>query len=111
MTATTATAPAAATPARRRIAEPQWYRDAVIYQLHVKIFFDANDDGIGDFAGLLQKLDYIAELGVDALWLLPFYPARCATTATTSPTIAASIPTTARCRMPAASCGRPMRAG
>jgi maltose alpha-D-glucosyltransferase / alpha-amylase len=54
--------------------EPQWYRDAVVYQLHVKSFFDANDDGIGDFAGLLQKLDYIAELGVDTLWLLPFYP-------------------------------------
>ncbi|MFZ4408887.1 MAG: maltose alpha-D-glucosyltransferase [Paracraurococcus sp.] len=54
--------------------DPLWYRDAVIYQLHVKSFFDANDDGIGDFAGLLQKLDYIAELGVDTLWLLPFYP-------------------------------------
>ncbi|TCZ54282.1 maltose alpha-D-glucosyltransferase [Roseicella aquatilis] len=54
--------------------DPQWYRDAVIYQLHVKSFFDANDDGIGDFAGLLQKLDYVAELGVDTLWLLPFYP-------------------------------------
>ena len=54
--------------------DPQWYRDAVIYQLHVKSFFDANDDGVGDFAGLLQKLDYIAELGVDTLWLLPFYP-------------------------------------
>ncbi|MCO6418153.1 maltose alpha-D-glucosyltransferase [Siccirubricoccus sp. KC 17139] len=53
---------------------PHWYRDAVIYQLHVKSFFDANDDGIGDFPGLLQKLDYIAELGVDTLWLLPFYP-------------------------------------
>ncbi|WP_370655663.1 maltose alpha-D-glucosyltransferase [Paracraurococcus lichenis] len=54
--------------------DPLWYRDAVVYQLHVKSFFDANDDGIGDFAGLLQKLDYIAELGVDTLWLLPFYP-------------------------------------
>ncbi|CAA9290592.1 MAG: GH13_16 / GH13_36 / GH13_4 / GH13_17 / GH 13 / GH13_23 / GH13_31 / GH13_40 / GH13_29 / GH13 _30 / GH13_35 / GH13_20 / GH13_2 / GH13_34 / GH13 _21 / GH13_18 / GH13_19 / GH13_1 / GH13_10 [uncultured Acetobacteraceae bacterium] len=54
--------------------DPQWYRDAVIYQLHVKSFFDSNDDGVGDFAGLLQKLDYIAELGVDTLWLLPFYP-------------------------------------
>ncbi|WP_149539735.1 maltose alpha-D-glucosyltransferase [Siccirubricoccus phaeus] len=53
---------------------PHWYRDAVIYQLHVKSFFDANDDGIGDFPGLLQKLDYIADLGVDTLWLLPFYP-------------------------------------
>ncbi|MBL6076934.1 maltose alpha-D-glucosyltransferase [Belnapia sp. T18] len=54
--------------------DPHWYRDAVVYQLHVKSFFDANDDGIGDFTGLLQKLDYIAELGVDTLWLLPFYP-------------------------------------
>ncbi len=54
--------------------DPHWYRDAVIYQLHVKSFFDANDDGIGDFAGLMQKLDYISELGVDTLWLLPFYP-------------------------------------
>ncbi len=58
----------------KRADDPQWYRDAVIYQLHVKSFFDSNDDGVGDFAGLLQKLDYIAELGVDTLWLLPFYP-------------------------------------
>jgi maltose alpha-D-glucosyltransferase / alpha-amylase len=54
--------------------DPQWYKDAVIYQLHVKSFFDANNDGIGDFAGLIQKLDYIADLGVTAVWLLPFYP-------------------------------------
>ena len=54
--------------------DPLWYKDAVIYQLHVKSFFDANNDGIGDFAGLLAKLDYIAELGVDTIWLLPFYP-------------------------------------
>ncbi|WP_337876399.1 maltose alpha-D-glucosyltransferase [Elioraea sp.] len=54
--------------------DPHWYRDAVIYQLHVKSFFDANDDGVGDFAGLLRKLDYVAELGVNTLWLLPFYP-------------------------------------
>ena len=54
--------------------DPQWYKDAVIYQIHIKSFFDANNDGIGDFAGLLQKLDYIVELGVDTLWLLPFYP-------------------------------------
>ncbi len=51
-----------------------WYKDAVIYQLHVKAFFDADNDGIGDFAGLTQKLDYIQELGVTAVWLLPFYP-------------------------------------
>ena len=52
----------------------QWYKDAVIYQVHVKSFFDANNDGIGDFAGLVAKLDYIAELGVNTIWLLPFYP-------------------------------------
>ncbi len=54
--------------------EPLWYKDAVIYQLHVKSFFDSNDDGYGDFAGLMQKLDYLQELGVDTIWLLPFYP-------------------------------------
>jgi len=54
--------------------DPLWYKDAVIYQVHVKSFFDSNDDGIGDFAGLMAKLDYVAELGVTAIWLLPFYP-------------------------------------
>ncbi|WP_343713968.1 alpha-amylase family glycosyl hydrolase, partial [Inquilinus sp.] len=54
--------------------DPTWYKDAVIYQLHVKSFFDANDDGVGDFKGLISRLDYIASLGVDTLWLLPFYP-------------------------------------
>ena len=54
--------------------DQQWYKDAVIYQLHVKSFFDADNDGVGDFAGLMAKLDYIAELGVTAVWLLPFYP-------------------------------------
>jgi maltose alpha-D-glucosyltransferase/alpha-amylase len=56
------------------MADPLWYKDAVIYQLHVKSFFDSNNDGVGDFPGLLQKLDYIASLGVNAIWLLPFYP-------------------------------------
>jgi maltose alpha-D-glucosyltransferase / alpha-amylase len=51
-----------------------WYKDAIIYQLHVKAFADSNNDGIGDFAGLTEKLDYLQELGVTALWLLPFYP-------------------------------------
>jgi maltose alpha-D-glucosyltransferase/alpha-amylase len=55
-------------------AEPQWYKDAVIYELHVRAFADSNADGIGDFAGLTGKLDYLQELGVTALWLLPFYP-------------------------------------
>ncbi len=54
--------------------DPCWYKDAVIYQLHVKSFFDANNDGIGDFAGLIEKLDYLVDLGVNTLWLLPFYP-------------------------------------
>ncbi|MDP9095325.1 MAG: alpha-amylase family glycosyl hydrolase, partial [Pseudomonadota bacterium] len=51
-----------------------WYKDAIIYQLHIKSFFDGNNDGVGDFRGLLEKLDYIAELGVTAIWMLPFYP-------------------------------------
>ena len=54
--------------------DPLWYKDAIIYELHVKAFFDSNNDGVGDFAGLIQKLDYLQELGVTALWLLPFYP-------------------------------------
>jgi len=51
-----------------------WYKDAVIYEVHVKAFFDSNNDGIGDFAGLIQKLDYLQDLGITAIWLLPFYP-------------------------------------
>jgi maltose alpha-D-glucosyltransferase/alpha-amylase len=51
-----------------------WYRDAVIYQLHVRAFCDSNADGIGDFAGLTRRLDYLQYLGVTAIWLLPFYP-------------------------------------
>jgi maltose alpha-D-glucosyltransferase/alpha-amylase len=51
-----------------------WYKDAIIYELHVRSFFDSNDDGIGDFRGLIQKLDYIQDLGVNTIWLLPFYP-------------------------------------
>jgi maltose alpha-D-glucosyltransferase/alpha-amylase len=53
---------------------PSWHHDAVIYQLHVKAFRDSNRDGFGDFRGLIEKLDYIAALGVSAVWLLPFYP-------------------------------------
>ena len=51
-----------------------WYKDAVIYQLHVKTFHDGNADGIGDFRGVIDKLDYLQELGITAIWLLPFYP-------------------------------------
>ena len=53
---------------------PQWYKDAVIYELHVRSFFDSNGDGMGDFKGLTEKLDYLQDLGVSAIWLLPFYP-------------------------------------
>jgi maltose alpha-D-glucosyltransferase/alpha-amylase len=66
---------------RRRIFEkyflpedPSWYRDAILYELHVRAFADSNDDGIGDFRGLAQKLGYLEDLGVTAIWLLPFYP-------------------------------------
>ncbi|GAA4329681.1 maltose alpha-D-glucosyltransferase [Variovorax defluvii] len=54
--------------------DPQWYRDAVIYQLNVKAFFDSNNDGYGDFKGVTAKLDYVKELGVNTIWLMPFYP-------------------------------------
>jgi maltose alpha-D-glucosyltransferase / alpha-amylase len=54
--------------------ESLWYKDAIIYQLHVRTFCDSNGDGIGDFPGLMQKLDYLQELGVNVIWLLPFFP-------------------------------------
>ena len=57
-----------------RSSDPLWFKDAIIYELHVKTFHDGNADGVGDFRGLIEKLDYLQELGVTALWLLPFYP-------------------------------------
>jgi maltose alpha-D-glucosyltransferase/alpha-amylase len=54
--------------------DPLWFKDALIYELHVRAFFDSNTDGIGDFPGLLQKLDYLQDLGITCLWLLPFFP-------------------------------------
>jgi maltose alpha-D-glucosyltransferase / alpha-amylase len=51
-----------------------WYKDAIIYQVHVRTFYDSNGDGIGDFPGLEQKLDYLQELGTNAIWLMPFFP-------------------------------------
>ncbi len=56
------------------MADDLWYKDAVFYEVHVKAFQDGNDDGVGDFRGLTRRLDYIQELGVDCVWLLPFYP-------------------------------------
>ena len=55
-------------------SDPLWFKQAVIYQVHIKAFYDSNQDGIGDFAGLRQKLDYLESLGITAIWLLPFYP-------------------------------------
>ncbi len=59
---------------RASATDPQWYKDAIIYELHVKAFADGNNDGVGDFAGLLEKLPYLQQLGVTCIWLLPFFP-------------------------------------
>ena len=56
------------------MTDPLWFKDAVFYELHVKAFHDTNGDGIGDFRGLIEKLDYLEWLGVNCLWLLPFFP-------------------------------------
>jgi maltose alpha-D-glucosyltransferase / alpha-amylase len=61
-------------PILKSEGDPLWYMDAVIYQLHVKAFNDSNGDGIGDFKGLTEKLDYIRDLGVNTIWVMPFYP-------------------------------------
>ncbi len=84
MSAADASEPTIEVPAAAEIehsAQPQidrsvadWYKDAIIYQLHVKAFQDSDGDGIGDFGGLMQRLDYVESLGVNAIWLLPFYP-------------------------------------
>ncbi|MFN3337252.1 MAG: alpha-amylase family glycosyl hydrolase, partial [Thermomicrobium sp.] len=63
-----------ATSAPQLPDDPLWYKDAILYELHVRAFYDSNGDGIGDFPGLTQKLDYLEDLGVTAVWLLPFYP-------------------------------------
>src|SRR3982751_5006062 len=60
-----------AAPALR---DPQWYKDAIIYELRVRSFYDGNGDGIGDFPGLTAKLDYLQDLGITAIWVMPFYP-------------------------------------
>jgi maltose alpha-D-glucosyltransferase / alpha-amylase len=57
-----------------RSTDSLWFKDAIFYELHVRSFFDSNGDGIGDFPGLIQKLDYLEDLGINTIWLLPFYP-------------------------------------
>ena len=92
--------------------EALWYKDAVIYQLHVKAFFDTNDDGIGDFAGLIEKLDYLQDLGVNAhVAAAVLSLAAAATTATTSPTIATCTRIRHAAGLPRASCARRSGAG
>ena len=61
-------------PAKASGGDPLWYKDAVIYQLHVKTFFDSDGDGVGDFRGLTSRLDYLESLGVNTIWLLPTFP-------------------------------------
>ena len=61
-------------PPRVLTDDPLWYKDAVIYEVRTRSYYDANGDGIGDFQGLVQKLDYIADLGISAIWILPHYP-------------------------------------
>ena len=58
----------------RNEKNPLWFKDAVIYEVHIKSFNDSNGDGIGDFRGLMQKLPYLRDLGITAVWVLPFYP-------------------------------------
>src|SRR5689334_14681907 len=56
------------------LTDPLWFKDAIIYEVRTRSYFDSNNDGIGDLKGLAMKLDYLADLGVTALWLLPHYP-------------------------------------
>ncbi len=60
--------------AQALLTGPDWYRHAVFYEVYVRSFQDSNGDGIGDLAGLTSKLDYLKDLGVDAIWLMPIYP-------------------------------------
>ena len=62
------------TPGQWFEQNPLWFKTAVFYEIHTRAFFDASDDGSGDFRGLQQKLDYLQWLGIDCIWLLPFYP-------------------------------------
>ena len=72
-----------------------WWRSGVLYQLYPRSFADANGDGHGDLEGVIEHLDHLAWLGVDAIWLNPIHPRRTPTGATTSPTTSTCIPTSA----------------
>ncbi len=77
------------------VEDPLWFQKAVFYELSVRAFHDGNGDGIGDFTGLITKLEYLEWLGVDCIWLLPFQQSPCAMAATTSPTTGRCSPITA----------------
>ncbi len=79
-------------------ADPEWYKRAVFYEVLVRGFADSNADGIGDLRGMIGKLDYLQWLGVDCLWLPPFFASRCATAATTSPTTPRCCPSSVTSR-------------
>lgn len=87
-------------------ADPTWYRTGVIYEVHVRAFCDSNGDGIGDFRGLTGKLDYLRDLGVTALWLLPFYPSPLRDDGYDIADYSGYIPATARWRISGSSCAR-----
>src|SRR5215469_10234017 len=70
----TSPAPLPRRSTRTAEADPLWYKDAIIYEVHVRAFGDSDGDGIGDFPGLTARLDYLRDLGITAIWLLPFYP-------------------------------------
>ena len=77
-----------------------WWRTGAIYQVYIRSFADGNGDGTGDVAGLRAKLPYLADLGIDGIWINPWYPSPCSTAATTWPTTATSTRRTARLRTP-----------
>ena len=90
-----------------RPRELDWYKDAIIYEFHVRAFFDSNGDGVGDFPGLIEKLDYLQDLGVTCLWLLPFFPSPLRDDGYDIADYTASIPPTARWRTSGGSWRRP----
>lgn len=102
--------PAGRTPAARP-AEGQrpWWRDAVVYQVYIRSFLDSTGDGVGDLAGVRVGLPYVRKLGVDGIWLSPFYPSPSTTTVTTSRTTAPSTRSTVT--SPSSTTSSPTRTG
>ena len=87
-----------------------WYKNSVIYSLDLETFMDANGDGVGDFEGLMRRLDYLESLGIDAIWVSPFSLRRTAMTVTTSVTTTAWTRVTDRVEISSSSCTKPISA-